>query len=55
MKLKCKINFFEKTKKIGISLMSRDVKEQKQHSLTVGKEYEVQVCSRINKDNAGSV
>lgn len=55
MKLKCKRIFFEQTKKIGISLMSRDVKEQKQLSLTVGKEYEVQVCSRINKDNVGSV
>lgn len=55
MKLKCKQNAFEKMKKVGISLMSREVKEEKKLNLTVGKEYLVQVCSRINKDNLGSI
>ena len=42
-------------KKVGISLMSREVKEEKKLNLTVGKDYVVQVCSRINKDNLCSL
>lgn len=54
MRLVCKNNLFVKSLKKGLWPMSREEKEEKTLALTVGREYEVQIASRVGKGNVGS-